>query len=133
MLSEKICRTYRYSWELMRFHIKKDPEILSDCFPIVSVADLLRQCKSDQDAERNACHENIAAQMSERVLRDDNSAPFSKSHVAGPCATAALVSDMEYVKAFIDWAQKHPSRQNLPVADGLKEAAAWRCLGGKAR
>lgn len=33
MLSEKICRAYRYDWKLMSARIKDAPAILNDCFP----------------------------------------------------------------------------------------------------
>ncbi len=35
MLSERICRAYRYDWKLIRRSLRKDDAILNDCFPVL--------------------------------------------------------------------------------------------------
>jgi hypothetical protein len=133
MVSERICRAYRRNGKLIR--PLKDDSILSDCFPVVSVGDLLRLCKSQQDWERASCRQTVLAGVAEAGLDRKSSRPRTKGQRQGMCTRAASMSDDEYVRAFVEWLEKHPSKQQLPVAEGLAAAvaASFPCRGVKAR
>jgi hypothetical protein len=134
LLSERICRAYRYDWKMTRSTGLKDSTILSDCFPVVSVEDLLRLCKGAQGWEKDACRQNVAAaRPSEADRRGESSQSWTKSHLHAACTSAASISDDEYIKNFVDWAEKHPSKRSTSLRDGLIAAAAWSCLGVKVR
>jgi hypothetical protein len=131
MLSERICRTYRYNWKLMSSRLKEGSTTLNDCFPVVSVQDLLKLCKSEQAWEKDACRQNIVARTSEADLRGKNWRSWTKSRLPVACTKTESISDAEYIKAFVDWAEKHPSQKVLNVDAGVvtATAAAWPCPG----
>lgn len=115
MLSERICRTYRSSGKLIR--PLRDSTILSDCLPVVSVGDLLSLCKSEQDWERASCRQTVIANVPE-------AGPGRGSRPGTTCRRPPTMSDDAYVRAFVDWSEKHPSKQQLPVAEGITAAIA---------
>ncbi|WP_407178007.1 Rap1a/Tai family immunity protein [Bradyrhizobium sp. STM 3562] len=129
LLSERICRTHRYDWKLMSARRKEGPAVPSDCFPVVSVEDLLKLCKGEEDWEKDACRQNVATLTSQTNLRGKNWRSWTKSHLPVFCPKAESISDAEYLKAFVDWAEKHPSQKDLNADAAMIEAtvAAWPC------
>lgn len=133
MVSERICRAHRRNGKLIR--PLKDASILNDCFPVVSVGDLLRLCKSEQDSERTSCRQTVLGGVAEAGLDRKSSRPRTKGQRQGTCTSAAAMYDDEYVRTFVEWLEKHPSKQLLPVAVGLAAAVAtiFPSRGVKAR
>jgi hypothetical protein len=135
MLSEKICRNYQYSWKLMEPILKKDRAILNDCFPVVSVESLLKMCKGEEDSEKEACRQNVVALTSSTNLRGTKWRSWTKNHLPMFCPERESISDAEFTKAFVVWAEKHPSQKDLNADAAMIEAtaAAWPCPGVKVK
>lgn len=129
LLSEKICRAYRYDWTFMRNRLS-DRSVMEG-IPASSVADLLFLCKGEQFFEKEGCHEHIDMWMSKADVRGDYWQLWSRRHFPVACTTARSISEAEYIKAFVTWAEQHPSKRDISLVDGLIAAAAatWPCPG----
>lgn len=129
LLSERVCRTYQYDWKVMRTRLDKSPGVLSDCFPVISVESLLKLCKGEEGQEKDACRQNVDTLRSRTNLGGKNWQSWTKNHLPMFCPKAKSISDVEFIEAFVDWAEKHPSQKNLEADTALVEAtaAAWPC------
>lgn len=123
MLSERICRDYRFNWKLIRLRVR-DNAILNDCFPVVSAGDLLKLCRSDQSRDKASCRQNIMDLTSGADLRGTSRRPATGSGRPVACSKTGSFSAARYIKAFVGWAGKHPSQQHLPAQEGLIAATA---------
>jgi Rap1a immunity proteins len=132
LMSQKICRARQYDWKSMRKSLREDRAILIDCFPINTVEDLLRLCKDDKNGQRETCRQKVVSYTSEALHRGKTWLEPNSSPLPVACTEAASISDGEYVNAFVDWAEKHPSERRSPLVDGLSAATAatWPCSGG---
>jgi hypothetical protein len=105
--------------------------------PVVinSVGELLRVCKGERTWEQEACHQSIAPWIRRAALRGETWRSWRKSHVAVACTSSATLSEQAYEKAFVHWAERHPSQHRLSVIDGViaATAAAWPCPGERAK
>lgn len=136
ILSERICRSYVYDWKFVRSAMIRyqEPPWEGVPVPVHSVGDLLKVCKGEEVWQQAACRQNIPTPTPKAELRRRHSLSGTGSRLA-ICARPASISDTDqYIKVFIDWAEKHPSQQDLSLHDGLAKAeAAWRCGGDRTR
>lgn len=131
LLSEKVCRTYQYNWKVMRSRLERSPGVLSDCFPVISVESLLRLCKGEEGQEKDACRQNLDTLRARTNLAGKSWRSWTKNQMPMFCPKADSISDAEFVEAFVDWAEKHPSQKDLDADAAIIEAtaAAWPCPG----
>jgi hypothetical protein len=132
MLSERVCRSYKYNALMMRLAIL--PWDQHEGVPVFSVGDLLSMCKSDADWQKDTCRENVVAWTSRagrRGRRWRSVQEWEKNYFPIACTTRLSISDREFIKAFVEWGEKHPSQANLDVRRGLVSAiaASWPCPG----
>jgi len=129
LLSDKVCRTYQFDWKVMRSRLYKSPGVLNDCFPVVSAKDLLKLCQGEENWEKDACHQNIVTLTSRSNLRGKLWRSWTKNHLPMFCNKSESISDEEFIKAFVDWAEKHPSQEDVNADTAIVEAtaAAWPC------
>lgn len=133
MLSERICRDYRSNWKLVRTRVRENG-ILNDCFPVVSVDDLLKLCRSPLSRDRAGCRQNIAELTSGADLRCKSGHSQSGGDPVVACSKTGAISHTEYLKAFVVWAEKHPLQRHLSAREGISAAAAaWRSSAAKVR
>jgi hypothetical protein len=134
LLSEKICRAYRYDWKFMSNFLYARPAF-EEGIPAFSVGDLLYLCKGEEYWQKEGCHEHIVRWMAKADVRGEDWQAWTNRHLPVACTKAPSISEEEYIKAFVDWAEKHPSKQDAFPLDGLIAAAAsaWPCPSVKVK
>jgi hypothetical protein len=136
LLSERICRSYQWNWTLNQRVIAGYPTMIEGIPAVInSVGELLRVCRGKQAWEQDACHQSIAPWTYRAALRGESWRSWRKSRVAVACTSSASLSEQAYEKAFVNWAERHPSKHRLSVIDGViaATAAAWPCPGESAK
>jgi Rap1a immunity proteins len=118
------------SWYTTKFFLDEDRgNAKQEGVNVFSVGQLVELCQSDQTWKTDACREyavaggDIAVQEGRR-----NGGRHQFPAVACPNDSP---SEADYVKAFVEWAEKHPSEKHMDVVPGVAAAmaATWPCAG----
>lgn len=98
----------------------REPEMqrpISEALPITRVGALLQECESHEPLEREECVNLVGAwgAMMIRSGREWRASEKVRRPGAACATTATSISGAAFAQAFIEWANKNPSRRDLDV------------------
>lgn len=118
----------RFTWWNTKFFFEYDKKYaMREGVNVYSVGQLLKMCQGDMDWQKDACREYVV-DWSEVAVQNGRRRGKKIASVRAACPDGPI-SDADYIKNFVEWAEKHPSQKDTDVTEGVAAAAAteWPC------